>query len=117
MSLVYLAIMFAKFYFSAVLEAIEGMSTIAFPGQDVTLNCTVMGFPAPTVEWESTAFAGHVLPTNTIKVDAVTSVYQLIYNNISAENVGHMYTCVYANVFGEKLASPILLDEGSKLHK
>lgn len=104
-----------KISFSAVLEAIEGMNTIAFPGQDITLNCTVMGFPAPTVEWQSTAFAGRVLPTNAIKVDAVTSVYQLTYNNISAANVGHMYTCVYANVFGEKLASPILIEEGSKL--
>jgi len=106
------------FLFSVVLEVIEGMNrTLAFPGQNVTLNCTVMGFPTPIVEWQSTAFQGQVPPTNVIKLDAVTSVYQLTYTNITSEDLSHFYTCVYANEFGENLASPIFIEEGSKLHK
>ena len=108
-------LMICIFILFSVLEIIElPESIIAFPGQDVILNCTVMGFPPPTVRWESTAFEGRVPSTNVIPLDDVTSVYQLTFTNISAANIGHSYTCVYANVFDIAMTPSSLIDEGSK---
>jgi len=99
-----------------VITGIEATTTvIAFPGDKVTINCTIRGFPAPIVEWSGGPFEGPVPPDNVIILDAVTSVYQLIFTSIAVEETDQSYTCEGTNLFGNAVLGPSRIDAGSEL--
>ncbi len=63
-----------------------GESLDAEPGEEVSLNCKVAGYPSPTITWkkEGTVLSTAKAPDNMAPADLKDLVYPLVLSNVTS---------------------------------
>ena len=86
----------------------------AFLGSNVTFNCTVTGYPKPTITWEKINDSGSLeynLTADILASDGNSIFSQLVIKEVKSKDYG-IYHCVAKNSVGEKSSFAVLESRG-----
>ena len=83
-------------------------------GSSVTFNCTVRGYPKPTISWEKVNDSGSVqynLTTEILPGNGNSTFSHLVITEVKSKDYG-IYRCVAKNSVEEKISIAVLGSRG-----